>query len=636
VVAPDERLILCFGPYELDVAARELRREGEEIFVQSRVFDLLVHLARNHDRMVDRDELQEAVWPGRVITDAAMTRAIMIARKAVDDDASEQKIIKTLHGQGYRFVAEIETVVPEARDSEPAAGSEADIPTTRRRPRRRRKPLLGLAAVVLVVGVIAVFLDPWRSADPPADAAYPPNSIAVLPFVNMSDDPANEYFSDGVSEELLNLLAKIPELRVVSRSSAFYFKDKDLKLADIARELNVAHILEGSVRKAGNDVRITAQLIETSTDTHLWSETFDRSLDDIFNIQDEIAVAVVGALKLTLLGETPQADPIDPEAFSLYLQARYLNAQATADSFEQATELYRQALAIEPGFARAWRGLAVIYTNQANKGLRRRDESYALAREAIDRALSIDPDFAMAHAMLGMFAMAYEGDLNSAASHLEHALSLEPTNPVLISYASSLLLRLGRLDEAVTLRERDVLQDPLDPIGHNNLAWAYLLAGRLDEAIATSKTLLMLAPNYGSAYNTWGRALLFKGESDAALEVMRQETSEVWRLMGLVTSNHALGHSVESDEALRLLIDGYGQERAYHIASVLAYRGEADRSFEWLEKARQSASTSLTYIAVEPLFADLHDDPRWLPFLEQCGMSAAQLGAIRFRMDLID
>jgi len=632
VVTQDERLIFCFGPCELDVAARELRRDGEIVFVQSRVFDLLVHLARNHDRVVDRDELQEAVWPGRVITDAAMTRAIMLARKAVGDDASEQAIIKTLHGQGYRFVAKIETARPVAPDTNPARGLEPTM-TPAQRPTGKRWVLqLRIAVIVLAAGLLVLVWNPLRPTGQTADSGYPPNSIAVLPFVNMSDDPANEYFSDGISEELLNLLARIPELRVVSRSSAFYFKGKDLKLSDIARDLSVAHVLEGSVRKAGNEVRITAQLIEASSDTHLWSETFDRPLDDIFTIQDEIAAAVVNALKLTLLGEAPQAETINPEAFSLYLQARYLNAQATTESFEQAIDLYRQALDIEPGFARAWRGLAVIYTNQANKGLRHRDESYTLSREAIDRALSIDPDFAMAHAMLGMFAMAYQGDLASAATHFEHALSLEPTNPVLISYASSLLLRLGRLDEAVALRERDVLQDPLDPIGYNNLAWAYLLAGRLDEAIETSNTLLMLAPSYGSAHNTWGRALLFKGEAGAALEVMQRETSEVWRLLGLVTTHHALGKPAESDEALQLLIEKYGQDRAYHIASVLAYRGEADRSFEWLDKARQSAATSLTYIAVEPLFASLHDDPRWLSFLEECGMSPAQLDAIEFQV----
>ena len=199
---------------------------------------------------------------------------------------------------------------------------------------------------------------------------YTPNSIAVLPFVNMSDDAANEYFSDGISEELLNLLAKIPELRVISRSSAFSFKGKDFDMPTIAAQLNVAHVLEGSVRKAGNQVRITAQLIEASTDTHLWSETYDRTLDDIFSIQDEIAEAVVDVLKLTLLGDAPKAKPTDPEAYALYLQAVHVGTRSTNDALEQSNALLKQVLALAPDYARAWRGLAVVYMNQANKGLR--------------------------------------------------------------------------------------------------------------------------------------------------------------------------------------------------------------------------------------------------------------------------
>ena len=192
-------------------------------------------------------------------------------------------------------------------------------------------------------------------------AQYPANSIAVLPFVNMSDDASNEYFSDGISEELLNLLARVHELRVISRSSAFSFKGKDLDIPTIAAQLNVAHVLEGSVRKAGDRVRITVQLIDARSDTHLWSDTFDRQLDDIFAIQDEIALTVVEQLKITLLGESPTSEEIDPSAYMLYLQARHLGNRGTAGATEQSIALYKQALATEPGYASAWSGLANSY-----------------------------------------------------------------------------------------------------------------------------------------------------------------------------------------------------------------------------------------------------------------------------------
>ena len=258
--------------------------------------------------------------------------------------------------------------------------------------------------------------------------SYGDKSIAVLPFVNMSSDKDQEYFSDGISEELLNLLAKIPKLRVISRSSAFSYKGKDVKLAQVARELNVAHILEGSVRHAGNKVRITAQLIEARSDTHLWSNTWDRELDDIFAVQDEIAAAVVKQLKITLLGQAPKAKEVNPEAYALFLQGRQLARQNRRESFQQAIPLLQQALAIDPGYAPAWAQLAEVYFIQAGGGFRPLEEGVRLAREAATKALTIDPDYAPAHDRLGFIAMTFDGDMATAALHYEHALALDPAN----------------------------------------------------------------------------------------------------------------------------------------------------------------------------------------------------------------
>ena len=232
-------------------------------------------------------------------------------------------------------------------------------------------------------------------------ASYGDKSIAVLPFADMSVNKDQEYMSDGIAEELLNLLAQIPELRVISRTSAFYFKGKDVKLADVARELNVAHILEGSIRTSGNQVRITAQLIEARSDTHLWSGTYDRTLDDIFAVQDEIAAAVVAQLKLTLHGATPTVAETDPKAYALYLQARFLGRQGTAGAFEQALDLYQQALAIAPAYADAWAGKGLIYMIQGLWGLRPYNEGFTLAREAMEEALALDPGHAPSHSRLG-------------------------------------------------------------------------------------------------------------------------------------------------------------------------------------------------------------------------------------------
>ncbi len=513
---------------------------------------------------------------------------------------------------------------------------------------RRGKGLwIGLAAAVVVVAALAFFLG--RAGQAPreegasatavasatATATGPEHSsIAVLPFVNMSSDEEQEYFSDGISEELLNLLAKIPELRVTSRSSAFSFKGQSLEVPEIARRLNVAHILEGSVRKAGDQVRITAQLIEAGSDTHLWSETYNRTLDDIFAVQDEIAADVVAQLKVTLLAEVPTVEETDPEVYALTLQARHLNRLATAEGYETAIELLQQALALGTDSAAAWAELAWAYTQQANRGLRPIDEGYRLAREAANKALAIDPNHAPAHARLGRIAMSFDRDLTAAARHLESALRLEPSNADILGDASRLAMSLGRLDAAITLGKHLVARDPVSSSGHIRLGGAYYFAKRLEEAIACYGTALTLSPGRFGLLSLTGQVMLQQGEPEAALEVTQQEPNEAARLIGLVPVYHALGQTAESDAALGELIEKHEQGWAYNIAYALASRSEADHAFEWLDKAVAYNDPALAEIMIEPLFANLHSDPRWLPFLEKIGKAPEQLAAIEFHVTL--
>jgi len=464
--------------------------------------------------------------------------------------------------------------------------------------------------------------------------SYGDQSIAVLPFINMSADPEQEYFSDGISEELLNLLSKIPNLRVISRSSAFVFKGEKISITEVAKKLNVAHILEGSVRKAGNQVRITAQLIEARSDTHLWSETYDRTLDNIFSIQDEIASAVVAQLKITLLGDAPKVDETDPQAYALYLQGRHVYRQRTTGALKQAQALLQQVLVIDPGYAAAWDKLGSVYIDQSNLGMRLIDEGYTLAREATNKALAIDPNYALAHASLGWITNTYDNDLTAAAQHFERALQLEPGNTDIIRRAASLITSLGRLDEAIALNEFAADRDPVNAATHNNLSLGYFSAGRWDEAIASFRTALVLSPGRGGVQYGIGAVLLLKGEPQAALEAMQLEESSVWRMVGFPLAYHALGQAGESDAALTALIEQHEKGWAYNIAYILSYRGEADRAFEWLGKAVEYKDAGLAGIVTEPLFANIHDDPRWLPFLQSIGKSPEQLAAIEFKVTL--
>lgn len=487
-----------------------------------------------------------------------------------------------------------------------------------------------LVISLLCAAVVLFSYDKWW-AHGPAEL-----SIAVLPFQNMSNDPDQEYFSDGISEELLNSLARIPELSVISRTSAFSYKGKDVRLSEIARELNVAHILEGSVRKVGKEVRVTAQLIEASSDTHLWSQTYDRTINDIFLIQDEIAKEVADQLRITLLGNPPemQMQDIDPEIYALFLRARYLSRQGTDESWGQSIKLFQEILAIAPTHAAAWDGLAYVYINQTNNSQRPIQEGYELARDAASKALVLDPKYALAHARLGWIAMHYDGDLQKAANHYERALALAPTNTVIIFGAASLAMTLDRIDTAIELEKYATLHDPLYAVGHNNLGDSYLSARQYQKAIDSFRAALSISPGYVGAHYRIGVAHLLDEKLDLALREMEQENFEAWRLLGLAMTYHALGQVDESDAALAGLIGKYEKDAAYNIAYVFAFRGDSDLAFQWLEKAVLYSDPGLAEIANEPLFDNIREDTRWLPFLETIGKSPRQLYAIDFNVTL--
>ena len=508
---------------------------------------------------------------------------------------------------------------------------------------RRLAVILGLLAalVLTVLWLLPVLtrapapapVPPTPPAAPAAPAAAPDTllrSIAVLPFADLSERHDQGYMSDGLAEELLNLLAKVPRLRVIARTSSFSFRDKAVDVATIARALQVDHVLQGSVRRAGNRIRISAQLIRAADNSQLWSETYDRTVDDVFEVQDEIAGAVVAQLKIKLLGAPPRAQKTSADAYALFLRARQAGRRGDAEGLVSAVSLYQQCLASDPAYAAAWVGLSSTYVNLANSGVRPMDEGFRLAREAVDKALAIDPEFARAHAQLGFIAMSHDGDLAAAARHLEQALALAPDDMGSILNAARLAQSLGRLDQAVALDEYVVTRDPVNARAHFNLAMDNFYAGRIDQAIAGWQTTLALSPGFLGAWYNIGTAQLVQGHADAALAAMQKEPAEVWQQIGLPMVYHALGKHVESDAALAQLTAAHALDSAYNIAYVHAMRGETDAAFEWLGKAVAYQDTGLSDLVYEPSFASLHGDPRWAPLLQQLGKSPAQLAAVRF------
>lgn len=463
-------------------------------------------------------------------------------------------------------------------------------------------------------------------------SAISDKSIAVLPFINMSNDAGNEYFSDGLSEELLNLLAQIPDLKVAARTSSFSLKGKNLHISEIGKRLNVAHVLEGSVRKAGDRVRITAQLIKIEDGYHLWSESYDRNLDDIFAIQDEIASSVVEQLKITILSGVPKAQKTDSQAYALYLEARHTHRLMTADALEKAQSLYEQALLIDPNLLVAMKGLASNLMNQENHGLLPAGEGYNRAHEILEEALIIDPHNVQIHEGLGWLAIFHDSNLEMAAYHYEHALSQDPSDPEMIGASAALLVHLGRPDDAIGPRKYGIERDPLNPVGYSNLGSIYYFAGHWDEAIASYRKALELSPGYIGAHYFSGASYLMKGEVEKAREAFLKEEDEEYRTKGKALAFHALGQTAEFRNTIADLAERWGSQWPSEVAHVYAWTGDIDRAFEWLQKS--VAEEEGAFNPIDPLLGPLHTDPRWQPMLESIGKSPEQLGSIKFNVSL--
>ena len=458
---------------------------------------------------------------------------------------------------------------------------------------------------------------------------YPPNSIAVLPFVNMSGDANNEYFSDGISEELLNLLSGIPELRVIARTSSFFYKDKDTRIEEIARDLKVRHVLEGSVRKSGDRVRVSAQLIETASGTHLWSESYDRTLDDIFAIQDEIAGEVVEAMEVVLLGEAaPEVKATDAEAYALYLQCRHFGA-GDLEKLRRAEQYCRQALEIDPNYAPAWANLGTIYTNLAINGYVDFQEGYSKKLEFTQRALELDPDLAYARGGLGWHAMMYERDLEAAAEHYRVALQLAPNDARILSGAAVFAETLGRFDRAIELAERALKVNPLGWVTYKNTAIVRCWNGQFDMANEWFDKALELNPS--DLGDPWrAKCYLLQGKPDEALAEADKIDLDVRRLWILPMAYYDLGQLEAAEEALEALIESHAHEAASFIAENYAWRGEIDQAFEWLERAKTEKQYMWGSLVFDPAFRNLHMDPRWADFRARDGRSEEQIRGIDF------
>ena len=469
-------------------------------------------------------------------------------------------------------------------------------------------------------------------------------SVAVLAFANLSDDKGSEYFSDGISEELLTVLQKIPGLHVAARTSAFSFKGKNATAQEIGQKLGVAHLVEGSVRKAGDVVRIAARLTRTDTGEQLWSENFTRDLKDVFAVQTELAQTIVGQLsgQLTSGAANPEVKAAiraqvqaaekggtkNVEAHQHYLQGRFYSNLHSEKGAGEALAEYQRAVELDPSFALAWAGLAQTHTwycaysgEIARAGF---DDHLARAREAAARALAIEPNLPEALLARSKIQLNFDFDWNGAAETVRRALALAPADPELVTAAGTLAFARGDTRRAIELYRQAVALDPVNPSARGWLAFNLGVTGRLAEARAEYPRVVELIPAAPWSHAGLGLAFMVKGKFEEAAAAAQDDAAEWARLFVVAMARWSQKRIPEADAALARLTEGFADTDAYHIAEVYAYRGDKDRAFEWLDRARRQRD-GLGFMRGDPFLTNLHGDPRWDMFLRTMGLAADQL-----------
>jgi TolB-like protein len=510
-------------------------------------------------------------------------------------------------------------------------GAAPPAPPTRRAPAPTRARLIVMIAVA--AGLLAALLvwQPWRmfTARPAARGpaavggatAGAEKSIAVLPFADMSEKHDQEYFSDGLAEELIDALTRVPNLRVPARTSSFSFKGKATTIGEIARTLGVSHVLEGSVRKSGEHLRITAQLVRADNGFHLWSQTYDRDVRDIFAVQDDIARAVVEQLRITLLGSgvvAPQ-QTIGTEAHNLYLRARYLTDRDTVEDLDRAVALYQQALALEPSYAPGWAWLAFCHVRRIAQGLEPTGAGFEKVVAAATRAIAIDPRFPEPYVMLATAHLQYL-EWQAAAQALTKGVALDPNNVQAQEALGFLTMATGRMSDALTHFRRAVDGDPLNLLHVKYLGRALHYARRPAESAAVLRHALELNAQFPGLHYELGRALLQLGDPQAALAAFEAEADPYWRAFGLPIGYLVTHRNPQARVALAVLVE-HSAGSEFQVAETFAFFAERDKSLEWLERARTAHDPGILWTRRDPLLASISADPRYRAFLQRVAMS---------------
>ena len=457
-----------------------------------------------------------------------------------------------------------------------------------------------------------------------AATATPQKSIAVLPLLNESGDPGDEYFSDGLSEELIAALGQIRNLKVIGRSSSFRFKGRKEEPKTIGEKLGVSTLLEGTVRKQGDKVRIVAELINAADGTELWSRIFDRELKDIFAVQTEIAQAVAASLELTLLGDkdttVASASTQNAEAHNAYLQGHFYFARRNVEDYRKAISFFDQAIRLDPDYALSYAERAEAWTFIGDLNPEDKKEAWAAAKRDAEKAVAVGPNLAEAHAALGWVRFFSEWKFAEGLAELKRARELAPANPTANDLLARVLIYVNQIAEAEKLARQAIELDPLAFLARGNLARILLAEGKLEEADAEARKSAELQPAGAGSHRWQVVVAVLRGDGEQALREAQLEPNEGYHRFELALAYYARGDRAAADAALADMVANDRNLLAYQIAEVYAWRGETDKAFEWLQISYDNHDTGLLSLLIDPLMRGLRSDPRYKIMVEKVGL----------------
>jgi TolB-like protein/Tfp pilus assembly protein PilF len=589
-MASSDTRALRIGDWHVDPALDEIAKDGKTLKLEPRTMRVFLCLAEHAGEVVSVEQLLDAVWKDVVVTQDSVYQAVATLRRALGDDPKEPRYIANVPRRGYRLVT---PVLPRV-DSQSV-------------------PDADFSAAVAQGGTAPDTNSLTTSATD--------KSIAVLPFADMSEKQDQEYFADGMAEEVVSLLMKVPGIRVIGRTACSQFKGRSENLRTIGRVLGTTYVVEGSVRRSGHRLRVTARLSGTQDGSHLWSGSYDKDFDEVLEIQDQIAAGLVRALQVAVGVDLPSR-PIHKSAagYDLYQRGRHALDRFDRAGFDSAAGYFEQALALDPTALRPAESLALVHVYIAEWGYAPPREGFERARMSCESVLELDPSSSMAYAQLALIHAAYDWDWAAAVDKAQRALALDSRDPGILVTAGIIQLALGRLDPAASFFNAASALDPLGAISHGELGTIFYRSGRLAEAEAEFRKALEISPTFLWAHWSLGVVLLTAGRLDAALSQMQQATPECGGDAGLALVYHSMKRQAESDAALARITSANAGCAAYAIAQVHAYRGEMDQAFTWLDRAYRQKDVMLYRIKGDPLLRSLEPDARHREFLRKMNL----------------